>query len=117
MLFRINSAYCESKSFGIPAMPRPPNGDCIDNKLLAAFFFGLFGFGCVFSVCIVTIGFKLGIDLLGIPLVVGMMLNDFGKSWGKLGFNDKSVHIFFGCTDVIVVFDFRLMSAGLRCFG
>lgn len=94
-LFRINSAYFESKSFVTPAMPRPPNDAGIVKLLVVAFFFGLF---VAFSGCIMRTGFKLGIGLLCIALDVGIILNDFGKSCGKFGLtnDDKSAHIFFG---------------------
>lgn len=96
-LFRINSAYLESKSFVTPAMPRPPNDVGSVKVLVVTFFFGLFDL-VAFSGCIMTTGFKLGIGLLCIPPDVGIMLNDFGKSCGKFGLtdDDKSAHIFFG---------------------
>lgn len=117
-LFRINSAYCASISFVTPGMlPRPPNDIGIGKLLVVAFFFGRFVLAA-FSGCMGSIGFKLGIGLFGIPLDVGIMLNDFGKSCGRLGLADgKSVHIFLGWGTIRAGLGFRFKSGCLRGFG
>lgn len=96
-------------------MPRPPN-DCDIGLLAIACFFGLFGF-IVFSGCIVTTGFNWGTGFVDMPLDVGIMLNDLGKSCGIfLGGLVKSMHVFFGCGEAEAVADFRFISADLRGF-
>lgn len=114
-LFRINSAYFEIKSLVIPAILRPPNDADVGKLVATGFFFGLFAFVAL-SGCIVTTGFRLGIGLFVIPLIVGIMLNDVGKSRGKFILaDDKSVHNFF-CWANTVVLDLRFISADLCGF-
>lgn len=97
-------------------MPRPPN-DCIVGLLTIACFFGLFCLDGVFSGCIVTTGFNWGTGFADMPLDVGIMLNDLGKSCGIfLGGLVKSMHVFFGGGKATAVADFRFISADLRGF-
>lgn len=113
---RINSAYFDSKSLGIAPMERPLNGEVAGKLLVTGFFLG-FGLG-IFSGCMMTIDFRLGSGLVDIPLDVGIMLSDFGKSCGRLDLTpDRSVLIFFGGTAAAAGADLRFISAGLRGFG